>query len=204
MRNSTQYVYLNGLVLALLCGGAVRSQAAERQIVLLYNQAKVTTETLAEAEGSASRIMRRSEIELQWPACSVHAEEGRSDCREYWDREPLIIQVLPSGGDFPNKRCLGWSSVGADGGSERAVIYMDRMDKFMTSDAPPLSLGQMLGHVMAHEMGHLLLSQVGHTRTGIMISPWGVQQLSDAARGELLFDYAESKKMQAEVKRRLR
>ena len=46
MRNSTQYVCLAGMMLALL-GGAVCSQAAERQIVLIYNQANVAAETMA-------------------------------------------------------------------------------------------------------------------------------------------------------------
>jgi hypothetical protein len=62
----------------------------------------------------------------------------------------------------------------------------------------------MLGHVMAHEVGHLLLSLPGHTSKGIMIGPWEGKQLRQAAAGGLLFTPQEAWKMGEEVSRRMR
>jgi len=47
--------------------------------------------------------------------------------------------------------------------------------------------GIILGHVIAHEIGHILLGPGSHSETGIMSFPWGRKQLVDASRGLLLF-----------------
>ena len=60
----------------------------------------------------------------------------------------------------------------------------------------------MLGHVIAHEMGHLLLAMDGHTHQGIMSSPWADAQMRLIASGELLFTYVEGRRLCDEVKRR--
>jgi hypothetical protein len=40
---------------------------------------------------------------------------------------------------------------------------------------------------MAHELGHLLLQSMEHSRTGLMRSRWGKEELLRAASGRLLF-----------------
>ncbi len=202
LRNGTLVWCMRGLAAALLCGVSARSRTAERQVVLLYDDAHLSAEMMTEAEEWASRVMRDSEVELQWPSCSAHPKQGSSDCREYYDREPLIVQVLPFGNEFPNKTALAWSSVGANGRNQRAVVFMDRLRKFMDSDAPSFSLGRMLGYVIAHEMGHLLLAQVGHSRSGIMSGPWSSREFTLISRGQLRFDYPQGKQMREEVRRR--
>ena len=47
--------------------------------------------------------------------------------------------------------------------------------------------GVILGNVIAHEIGHILLGPGSHSETGIMSFPWGRKQLLDASRGLLLF-----------------
>jgi len=47
--------------------------------------------------------------------------------------------------------------------------------------------GILLGHAMAHELGHLLLQSMEHSRTGIMRSRWGKEELLRAESGRLLF-----------------
>lgn len=45
----------------------------------------------------------------------------------------------------------------------------------------------LLGHVMAHEMGHLLLPYGAHSLTGIMRPGWDRVQARDANEGQLTF-----------------
>ncbi len=200
LRNPTQYVCLNSLALALLCG-PVDGHATEQQLVLLYNQAHVPAETLSEGADWASRIMRASGIELNWRDCLASPEEGVR-CDQSFGPASLTVQVLPSSASCPHKRGLAWSSVSAHGANQRTLICMARVRDFMASNAPPFGTGQMLGHVIAHEMGHLLLALVGHTQSGIMVSPWLSVQMGLIARGELRFDYGQGKRMCDEVKRR--
>jgi len=46
---------------------------------------------------------------------------------------------------------------------------------------------RILGHVMAHEMGHLLLSANSHSESGVMRADWDSQQLLRMVKGLLQF-----------------
>jgi hypothetical protein len=45
----------------------------------------------------------------------------------------------------------------------------------------------ILGHAMAHELGHLLLGTNSHSSDGLMRAQWNRGDLAEAARGNLLF-----------------
>jgi len=63
---------------------------------------------------------------------------------------------------------------------------------------------QILGHAIAHEIGHLLLSMASHSRRGIMQASWGRDSMKDMALGTLTFEADEIKRIQQEVQRRRR
>ncbi len=204
-RNSTQHVCLNVVAAAaLLCGFAGPSQGAEKQLVLLYNTAQIPPGVIAEAKATAAEVLREAGVELQWMNCSAES----TSCSAYLDERPLILQLLGSSESFPDRRSLGYGAAGSNGGTYAFVFFdrvkrvFDSLKRMMALEQPPCSLSQMLGHVMAHEMGHLLLSQVGHSSKGIMTGAWGVKELQQAGRRELLFTFNEAARMRKEVKRR--
>ena len=58
--------------------------------------------------------------------------------------------------------------------------------------SPPLAelalgLAQLLGFVMAHEMGHMLLPYGAHSQVGIMRPEWDRAQVKNAVEGVLTF-----------------
>ena len=76
-RNTTQSVCRIGLVtVALLWGAAVSGQAKDKQVVLVYNQARVAPEVMSEAQSQASRIFREAVVAVQWVNCRVVLERG--------------------------------------------------------------------------------------------------------------------------------
>ena len=50
-----------------------------------------------------------------------------------------------------------------------------------------MDASQLLGHVMAHEMGHLLLPYGAHSLAGLMRPAWDRAQVRAAAEGLLTF-----------------
>jgi len=205
LRNSTQHVCLNAVAAAALLYSAIPSgQAKDKQLVLVFNTAPVTPQVMIEAEKQASRIFREGVIELQWMNCPTPlAGHPETDpCPKPLNESPLYLHVLASAGAFPNERALAHAATAPEGGV-RATVFFDRVQKFMTTSHPPCNLAAMLGHVMAHEMGHLLLSLSGHSSKGIMIGPWGAKELQQAAQGELLFTPAEAAKMREAVTQRV-
>jgi hypothetical protein len=57
------------------------------------------------------------------------------------------------------------------------------------------SHGVLLAHVIAHEIGHVLLRSGGHSPSGLMSSSWGEREYGWIMRGLMLFSSAESQRM---------
>jgi hypothetical protein len=64
------------------------------------------------------------------------------------------------------------------------------------------SKGQILGHGMAHEIGHVLLHQTAHSRAGLMRSQWRPTDFENMVGGNLHFTSEEAERVRAEVSRR--
>ena len=65
-------------------------------------------------------------------------------------------------------------------------------------------VGILLGHVIAHEVGHLLLVTNKHSRRGLMTSHWDARVTRDAILQRLYFDSAEKKRISKQLVRRLK
>ena len=56
----------------------------------------------------------------------------------------------------------------------------------------PLGDGELLGYVIAHEVGHLLLGTDSHSHDGIMQGRWEDVQLREAGKGNLQFTSSQA------------
>jgi hypothetical protein len=56
----------------------------------------------------------------------------------------------------------------------------------------PLGDGELLGYVIAHEVGHLLLGTDSHSHDGIMQGRWEDAQLRGAGKGNLQFTSSQA------------
>jgi hypothetical protein len=65
-----------------------------------------------------------------------------------------------------------------------------------------VSMGQVLGHVIAHEVGHLLLNQQVHSPHGIMRGEWSFVDFRDMTSGMLLFTPEQAEYLRADVRSR--
>lgn len=62
---------------------------------------------------------------------------------------------------------------------------------------------QILGHTVAHELGHVLLNTESHSASGIMRGDWNETDLEAIAFERLLFTTDQAKVIHAEAARRL-
>jgi hypothetical protein len=79
-------------------------------------------------------------------------------------------------------------------------VFYDRVTKVGDS----ISEDAVLGNIVAHEVGHLLLGTGQHSASGIMAASWSHKQLVSAAQGLLRFDRAERARLRDNVGRRSR
>jgi hypothetical protein len=76
-------------------------------------------------------------------------------------------------------------------------IFYDRVKQW--AETFHASVNQVLGHVMAHEIGHLLLRTQQHSSAGIMRGQWTVADLLSAAHGQLRFTPEQSERIRVEI-----
>jgi hypothetical protein len=185
---------------------AAPSDGGLRIIVRVYNYAGVSGGSLAKAEEEASRIFREVGVELAWLDCptSHDVEEKYPACGLSSGALPVDLRILPSSMAARVKSSrdeLGLAVPSAQAESASAAwVFYERAEQLAASEVA--SRAQILGHAIAHEIGHLLLGPDHHSSRGIMRANWRRRDLEEASRGQLLFTRAQSKLIRANVQAR--
>ena len=89
--------------------------------------------------------------------------------------------------------------------ANRNLVYIvDHVANKLAEQQPNVGKARILGHAIAHEIGHLLLNMTGHSETGLMKADWKPEDMQSMTLGQLTFDAAQIARIQAEVLRRAR
>ena len=164
--------------------------------VRIYDYAQVSPETLAEAKRVAGSIFRRIRVEISWfdhiPNGSIGNPVEANSHGESGDRR-LQLRILNEQmtAKLPvNKTMTGLTFQGtAEQPGKVANVFYHRVEELAKSKT--CSEGEILGHAVAHELGHLLLGNLDHSSSGLMKARFGLKDLQRAARGDLLFTERE-------------
>ena len=218
---SAKRLALGWIVIASAC--AMPNEAASvTQISAVFtihvrNYANVDSKTLAQAEKVASEIFHHAGVGVEWDhqAIEIPLEikpEG-ADTRQFFGLSHLWLNIytqamtealrLPdkvmgvAPGRGPDRQTVYVFYDYLEALAERQVLAMRKGDITL-----PASRGQLLGHMIAHEFGHLLLNQPSHSPVGIMRGDWDLKDLQDAAYGTLNFTPSQAAVLCVEVARR--
>ena len=88
---------------------------------------------------------------------------------------------------------MGISFQAGDGSGCYADLFYEPLEQLHQSDGTDIA--SLLGHVAAHEIGHLLLGTNSHSGAGIMHAHWTAEELAKAKLGGLVFLENESRRM---------
>jgi hypothetical protein len=83
-----------------------------------------------------------------------------------------------------------------------ARVYVNYAVERAKRDNAEFEIPMVLGSVIAHEIGHLLLGLNSHSGSGIMQKRWQPSQVRQAVTGNLLFTENQGNLMRAETQRR--
>jgi len=177
-----------------------------RIVVRVYNYAHVSDATLREAKREASTIFREAGVDTQWVDCPLILAEAKNyaACQQLFGLAVLTLRIVPRSmveQDVPTT-ALGFALQGFDGKPGRiANVFFHRVEE--TANAGQAFRFHILGNVMAHEVGHLLLGTNCHSPTGIMKAKWNRQEMQPASQGLLGFTPKESTLMRENVLSRI-
>jgi hypothetical protein len=157
--------------------------------VLVFNYREVPVETLVKAEREAGRILDQAGVRVTWRDCPT----GNETCRKGPGRVFFLSMMA---GPVQNK-FLDTVSGYAVLPDRLAVVYYDYLPRITGGRSNLSDTAAILGCVIAHELGHLLLGTHRHSIAGIMQERWGVEQTRIALMSRLSFLPEEARLMHA-------
>jgi len=195
---------------------AIEPEATPQITVYVYNWAQVESETLRKAKEVASHVFWSAGVEAAVldPPPASEDEKGNAVGQFLAHLTFFVHLYTPAMAKrfrFPSTM-LGLAP-GTPEDQDRTTVYvfdhvaarmaqeqaMARVSNIVSFSADK---GQILGHGIAHEIGHVLLYQASHSRTGLMRATWDRHDLQTMVLGELGFTPGEGKQVRAEILRR--
>jgi hypothetical protein len=183
------------LGLIMLCSAQVVAANGHRQLarlrVSVFNSAPISAETIERAEGEASRVLRDAGVEIIWLNCPQRKEQEAALGRCVEAQFPFHLHLTIVRASRGLKvSTVGIAFSGEDGRGCYADLFHDVIQQLQEETHVPAAA--ILGHAMAHELGHLLLGTSSHTPIGLMRAHWDREDLIQAAKGNLRFSHDQS------------
>jgi hypothetical protein len=164
------------LLMTALC--SVELLAAGQQMnVAVCNLDGVRDAIVAKAKTETELVFRSAGVTIVWRDCDVFPTPAEQE-REPWFIVRLRTGKPPLTVGPASLDVMGKAFVEEHGGGNMADAYFQAVQA--TSAQHRGDSGVLLGFVMAHELGHLLLG-AGHTPDGVMQAAWSQKQM-DALR----------------------
>jgi hypothetical protein len=155
--------------------------------VFVNNTAKVSGALLDESEAEVGRIFHAASIRIAW----VHCQDkhfGEDICSRVPAVNEFVVHLIPTGSTSSDS-VFGMAFVGLNGIGRYCNIFVDRIKQAEDNVA---STAELMGTVMAHELGHLLLGSRSHSAEGLMRPIWDHQCLRGIGMGRFLFTPQQS------------
>jgi len=140
--------------------------------IRLINDAAVEPKVMVAAQHEAAYVLKSLCVQVEWTTNLTPALEMRT----------LIAPIA----DGITKHALGLTVLDAIHGN-RGAIFFSRVRAAEAVYGRLVDLGRLLGCVLAHEIGHMLLNSNAHSPEGIMIAKFGDAEMRKAAQRRLTF-----------------
>jgi hypothetical protein len=179
----------NGLriavVVAVACACGQRSAAADREdvpvaTVRVNDYAQIPTESIARAQQLVTETYRAIGVRTEWLPTVRPAAASAVDGALMPDTAEFVILVLSPSmtrRQAVSEDTVGRAAVTRHNGGRVAYVFFDHVHR--VAGAAARNAMDVMGLVMAHEIGHLLLPY-GHSRTGLMRPMWDIGDLQSS------------------------
>jgi hypothetical protein len=147
------------------------------------------------AEEEAHKIFEQAGLETVWLNCSPKLENTQPAGCYITDRTHLVLKLQRHAVSKQVRNrtdVLGIATLDENGVGYHGYVFCDRVQKL--AEARKLS-HRLLGDVLAHELGHLLLGSTAHSISGLMSGQWSGEGLRRVSEGAMFFAPSESRVM---------
>ena len=202
---------VNFLLLASLLAFAPKANAGgaptgAQITVRIYDMAGIESGTLEGAKKVTARVFEKIGVDINWLSCTWTGAAENPACGRPVRSNEIALRILRRSKTVRRStgHITGGLSVWAteQGGSGFISLFYDRVEE--VARIGKLSRSLVLGHMTAHEIGHLLLPEVGHSRRGIMRAKWGPRDWQRASKKLVFFPGRQAELLRAGVLARMR
>ncbi|HXR32746.1 MAG TPA: hypothetical protein VN830_03505 [Verrucomicrobiae bacterium] len=192
------------VVLGIACADTPSVRAADPSPTIrvrVTNYTEATAATVSKAEREAGRLLGEAGLNVVWIDCQLKqtAANPTDPCQQELEPADIVLRVLPD-------RARNGVQDGAFGIAVLPVlasVYYEHAVSLARNDGAEFETPIILGFVMAHEIGHLMLGSNSHSDTGIMQGQWERKQVRQLMKGDLHFTAQQSKLIRAEGQTRM-
>lgn len=168
---------------------------ADTLTVSIFNDAEVPPTVLAEGKARAALVLRRAGLDVSWMDCGMPGSHpSNSGCTDIAFPRHLSLRLVANHGGLTTDT-FGQAYQDAQGEGAYVVVYFGVLSA--SGPAASVHTGNLLGLVIAHELGHLLLGLQSHSASGLMSPVWQADTLHLAARGSLFFTDAQQDRIRS-------
>lgn len=205
-----------GLILAASLAASEKAGHAETPLTItlrVHNRAKAPHKTLIQSVQEVRKIFSKAGVEVAWRVMPLPLEQNQSlDHKQSFPSHPeLSILITPDSAAKSmverlglKEHVFGLSPRPSNGrGGRLAYIFYHRVREFIVKRTLFEQEALVLGLAITHEVGHLLLPNNSHSRTGVMRARFDRQDLRLAAFGDLIFTAQQAESIRAEVVKRM-
>ena len=178
------------LLLASFIALPAVAEPVSRVDVVVINLPRWNARAISRSTAQAARLFHGTAIRLDW---STQTTPKLAPPANSHPRRLIILLDRRAMARFPSfsRATLGLAL------HDRAYVLVPRIERLAATQGVPAST--VLGAVIAHELGHLLLGP-GHTPTGIMRPVCGLAEFDLAGRGQPGFSRFQAHQMQARLR----
>ena len=161
-----------------VCGPVASASEQPELTVRVYDLAHVQSRALRRAQQVAGRILQNAGIRPVWAVGNEDARESRlvdadaaggRACNDALRPAEVSVRLAPAAPPGLPPLALGFALPCARYGVQ-VTLFVDRIER-AAARVPP-SYATVLGHALAHEVGHVLLRSERHASTGLMRAVW--------------------------------
>lgn len=153
--------------------------------VQIYNYSQASPAVLTGAEREAGRILGEAGLRTVWLECPVgpSAVSPQGRCQKAPEATDITLRVLAA----PIQNKFQGTVFGFTIHPVYASVYYEYAVRLAKSDDDEFDVPIILGSVIAHEVGHLLLGSNSHSSAGIMQAQWETQTAPAGNDGQTAF-----------------
>jgi hypothetical protein len=176
------------VILTSIVSTPTHPAAAENLAIVIntFEHTKMPADVLESAKEEATRIYAALRIELVWTT-----ESSGRDIH-------LAIRVTDAAVKGASRSAMGIALRNGNGRS-MVLVFLSRVETFARYHNKPVA--QILGYVVAHEMGHLLLPDRSHSMSGIMTAGWNGAQVEEIGNGSLSFSPEQGERIRTKLRK---